>query len=217
MKIIKFGIGMATCVALSSCANLLPKPEVVKDCYPVDSLSPKERISLQVGTGNPILLAGDKKFVCACYQAGSLLGADEGDRLDRADERDNLDRADEDDNLDRADERASLAKADERASLTKADERASLAKADERASLTKADERASLTKADEGALLAKADEGASLTRADEVDGLSKDSTKLSCRIVSGCPGFQLIGYEPQQITVRTEAGRKSFPTSCITW
>lgn len=217
MNIVKFGISVAVCIALSGCSDfLLPRPEV-KGCYPVDSLSLEERVSLQVGTGNPILLAGDKEFVCACYQPGFLLAADEGDRLDRAEERDNLDRADENDNLDRADEEDYLVRADEGDRLDRASEGDRLDKASEGDRLDKASEGDRLDKAGEGDRLDKAGEGDRLDKADEADWLSKGSTELSCRIVSGCPGFQLIGYEPQQITVRTEAGMRSFPTNCITW
>ncbi|XOF33637.1 MAG: hypothetical protein ACL93V_16845 [Candidatus Electrothrix sp. YB6] len=217
MNIIKIGISVAACVALSGCSDLLLLRPEVKGCYPVDSLSIEERVSLQVGNGNPILLAGDKEFVCACYHPGSLVAADEGDHLDRADEDDNLDRADENDNLDRADEGDYLVKADEGDRLDRASEGDRLDKAGEGDRLDRASEGDRLDKAGEGDRLDKAGEGDQLDKADEADWLSKDSTELSCRIVSGCPGFQLIGYEPKQITVRTEEGRKSFSTNCITW
>jgi hypothetical protein len=44
-----------------------------------------------------------------------------------------------------------------------------------------------------------------------------DLAEFSCRIVPECPGFQLIGYGPKDVTVLTPAGQKSVPAGCITW
>jgi hypothetical protein len=158
-KIVRFGIGAATCVAFSACSALLPKPPKREGCYPVN----EDKAALYAEQGIPILLVGGKNIVCTCYQGSSI---------------------------NKADEEGSLAKADEEGSLAKADEEGSLAKADEEDSLAKADEKSFLV---------------------------GDFSKLSCRIVPECSGFQVTGYAPKQIKILTETGQKSVPTSCVTW
>jgi hypothetical protein len=231
MKIVPlFWIGTAICIALSGCTGLVNMPKL-EGCYPLDTLSVLEQTPLHVGRGNPIFLIGGKKFVCTCYGDGSLTGAGEKGDLGRADETGALGKADENGSLSRADEKSDLGKAGETGALGKADEEESLSKADEKGGLGRADETGALGKADEEGSLSKTDEQGGLDRADEKGGLDKAdergsldrangrgiSAAFSCRIVPECPGFQLIGYGPKEITVLTPAGQKSVPACCITW
>ena len=112
-EIVRFGIGAATCVALSACSALLPKPPKLEGCYPVDTLSAKQKADLYVGRGNPIFLVGGKKIVCTCYDGGSIAGAGEEGHLAGADEEGRLAGAGEEGHLAGADEEGRLAGADE--------------------------------------------------------------------------------------------------------
>ena len=225
MNIVKIIIGAVTCTTLTACSGLLTEQKV-GDCYSVDTLSATQKMLLNVGSGNPILFAGDQQIVCGCYRDGTLVGAGEGDHLVGTGERDRLagagegDRlagADEGDRLAGASERDRLAGADEKDHLTGAGERDRLAGADEGDRLAGADERDRLAGADERDRLAGADERDRLAGAGEGDRLAGDFAEFSCRITPECSGFQLVNYGPQQINILTENGRKSVPTKCIVW
>ncbi len=90
MRIIRFGIGLSTCVVLNACTQLLTALQVPEGCYPVDTLSASQQTALHVGDGNPILLVGDERFVCPCYRGSSFVGAEEKSRLTGAEERGHL-------------------------------------------------------------------------------------------------------------------------------
>ena len=47
--------------------------------------------------------------------------------------------------------------------------------------------------------------------------ISNDFSKLTCRVVPECSGYQLIGYPPEQINISIGNRRKSIPTDCIIW
>jgi len=174
MKVVKFGIWVVTFVMLSSCSSLSGwlSGATSESCYSVDTLNAKQRAALDVGNGNPILIAGGERIVCTCYRSSSLAGDDESDRL------------------------------------AGDDESGKLASDDETGLLASDDESGNLASNDETGLLASDDERALL---------NSDFAKLSCRLVQGCSGFQLIGYKPKQIIVLTATGQKSVSASCITW
>ncbi len=228
MKTAIFGIGAATCVALSACTDLLTALSVPEGCYPVDSLSAKQRTALHVGRGNPILLIGSQRFVCSCYRASPLVGADEQGYLAGAGEQGHLSGAGEEGHLAGADEKGHLTGAGEEGRLagagekegrlTGAVEEGHLAGDFEKGHLAGAVEEGHLVgDSEEGNLTGAGEKGGNLTGAGEEGHLVGDFAELSCRIVPECPGFQLIGYEPQQIMVLTASGQKSVPTSCVTW
>jgi hypothetical protein len=88
---------------------LLPKSPKLEGCYPVDTLSAKQKADLYVGRGNPIFLVGGKKIVCTCYDGGSIAGAGEEGHLAGADEEGRLAGAGEEGHLAGADEEGRLA------------------------------------------------------------------------------------------------------------
>ena len=51
----------------------------------------------------------------------------------------------------------------------------------------------------------------------EAGHISSDFSKLSCRVVPECSGYQLIGYPPEQIDISIGNRRKSISTDCIIW
>ncbi len=228
MKIAIFGIGVAICVALSACTDLLTALSAPEGCYPVDSLSAKQRTYLHVGHGNPILFIGSQKFVCSCYRASPLVGADEQGTLAGAGEQGHLSGAGEEGYLAGADEKGQLTGAGEKGQLagageksgqpTGAEEKAHLVGDFEEGHLAGAGEEGHLVgDSEEGHLTGAGEQGGNLTGAGEEGHLVGDFAELSCRIVPECPGFQLIGYEPQQIMVLTATGQRSVPTRCVTW
>jgi hypothetical protein len=111
----------------------------------------------------------------------------------------------------------SLAGADEEGRLDGASEEGLLTGIGEKGQLAGVGEEGHLDGANEKSQLAGADEEGRLDGASEEGRLAGDFAELSCRIVPGCPGFQLIAYEPKQITILTATGQKSVPTSCVTW
>ncbi len=73
MNIVKVIIGAVTCTTLTACSGLLTEQKV-GDCYSVDTLNASQKILLNVGSGNPILLAGNQQIVCGCYRMVLLSG-----------------------------------------------------------------------------------------------------------------------------------------------
>lgn len=225
MQIIRTILGLILCTTLSACSGLLAEQKV-GDCYSVDDLSVTQKMLLNVENGNPILFAGKQRIVCECYSDGTLVGAGEADHLVGAgekdllvgaDERDRLAGADERDHLAGAGERDRLAGAGEGDRLAGADERDRLAGAGEGDRLAGAGERDRLAGVGEKDRLAGAGEKDRLAGAYEGDRLAGDFSGFSCRTVSTCSGFELVGYAPKKITISTEKGRKSVSTNCIVW
>ncbi|MCI5119645.1 MAG: hypothetical protein D3908_00300 [Candidatus Electrothrix sp. AUS4] len=199
MKIVQVGIWVLICVVLNGCSGLLPDQNV-GECYSVDNLDPRQRVDLNVGSGNPILLIGNEKIVCSCYQPGSLAGVGEKESLAGAGEE------------------GSLAGIGEKESLAGAGEEGSLAGVGEKESLAGAGEEGSLAGIGEKESLVGAGEEGSLVGIGEKEHLAGAVTEFSCRIVPECPGFKLVGYYGQdQIKIRTGTQQKFVSTDCITW
>jgi len=226
MKSVRLGIGAVICVMLGACSGLLAGLTQEEGCYSVYALNTKQRVELNVGNGNPILLTGGEKIVCTCYQDSFLAGASEDGRIEGAGEDGHIQGVGEDGRIQGvgedgriqgAGEDGRIQGAGEDGRIQGAGEEGHVAGASEEGRVAGASEESNVAGVGENSRVGGASESGRLEGAGERGFLSGGSVKLSCRIVPECSGFQLIGYEPDQILVLTSTGKKSVPASCITW
>ncbi|CAK8724422.1 Collagen triple helix repeat-containing protein [Candidatus Electrothrix laxa] len=186
------------CAALTACSGLLPDRNV-GECYSVNNLNPKQRSALNVGSGNPILLIGNEEIVCSCYQSGSVIGVGEGGRVIGSSE----------------DGRVAGSGEDGRVVGSGEDGRVVGSGEDGRVVGSGEDGRV-VGDGENGRVVGDGEYGRVIGDGETGD-ISGDFSKLSCRIVPECSGYQLIGYPPKQIDISNGNRRKSVSTSCIIW
>ncbi|TAA75320.1 MAG: hypothetical protein CDV28_10859 [Candidatus Electronema aureum] len=227
MKTVQFGIGTAVCIALSGCTGLVTMPKL-EGCYPVDALSVWQQTALHVGRGNPILLIGGKKFVCTCYQDSSLTGIGENGGVTGIGENGGVTGIGEKGGVTGIGEKGGVTGIGEKGGVTGIGEKGGVTGIGEKGGVTGIGEKGGVTGIGEKGGVTGIGEKGGVTGIGEKGGVTGigekggvtgigDFAEFSCRIVPECPGFQLIGYGPKDVTVLTPAGQKSVPAGCITW
>jgi hypothetical protein len=182
---------------LNGCSGLLTD-QSTGECYELAELNDREKATLQVDNGNPILLVGSRKFVCSCYQ-GRVVGVGEEGRVIGVGEKGRVVGVGEKGHVIGVGEKGRVVGVGEEGHVIGVGEESRVIGVGEKGRVVGVGE--------EGHVIGVGEDGH----------ISNDFSTLSCRIVPECSGYQLIGYPPEQIDISIGNTRKSIPTDCIIW
>lgn len=210
---------LSTLSAISQVGNTLAVVNLANNfdedsCNDVSGINSRELLPYLKANNYPLIVAGDKKFVCTCA----------GNNLSLHSERDEAIAEDRWGELVGKRERVYLEGRGENYRIYGMSENELLVGNAETSDLIGLDEKpALLSGAYEIEEIIGLDESSSVVGVGEtsiLEGKSEifkhENAAYSCRAVSNCAGFQLTGFGVDYVTLVTENGSKLSSTSCVT-